>query len=103
MGGNKSSSVNVVSAGLHGTQGLHRGGILNSTLISPPQQLNRMVQQPGSDDFNQLNPLSSQDGNDPGDSSSGNTPSAPRTASSTSGSASELQPLNDLNAIMMAF
>jgi hypothetical protein len=104
MGGNKPSSVNIASAGLHGTQGLHRGGILNSTLITPPQQLNRTVQQPGADDFNQLNPLSSQDGTDPDyTSSSGNTPNAPRTASSTSGSASELQPLNDLNAIMMAF
>jgi len=103
MGGNKPSSVNVASAGLHGTQGLHRGGILNSTLITPPQQLNRMVQQPGADDFNQLNPLSTPETSYPNDTSSGNTTTAPRTASSTSGAASDLQPLNDLNAIMMAF
>jgi hypothetical protein len=105
MGGNKPSSVSgVASAGLHGAQGFHRGIISPSSLTTTSQQLNRMTQQPGSVEFDQLNPLSSQGANDSGDSSSSESAvTASRSASSTSGSTSDLQPLNDLNAIMMAF
>ena len=105
LGGNKPSSVSgVASAGLHGAQGFHRGIISPSSLTTTSQQLNRMTQQPGSVEFDQLNPLSSQGANDSGDSSSSESAvTASRSASSTSGSTSDLQPLNDLNAIMMAF